>query len=146
MKSSECKRKSYRFSRRCPDLLVLAMLAPGASTLVAHGQDPQAITQQIQDLKSAMATTQAQLEQSQRQLEKMKQQLNTLELQVTQTTPTSNPAPDLAAAPAATQQNAADLAAAVDDLREQQAMQATQIATLDQTKVESESKYPVKIT
>ena len=82
MRSSECRRKSYRLSRRCSDLLVLAMLVLGASALVAQSQDPQAITQQIQDLKSAVAATQAQLEQSQRQLEQMKQQLNALEVRV----------------------------------------------------------------
>ena len=149
MKSSECKRKSHRLSRLCPDLLVLAILAPASPSLVAQTQDPQAVTQQIQDLKSAMATTQAQLEQSQRQLEQMKQQLNTLELRVAQAAPaTANSAPDVAAVPAATQPAAAakDLPAAVDDIREQQSMQATQIATHDQTKVESESRYPVKIT
>jgi len=35
---------------------------------------------------------------------------------------------------------------AVDDLRERQAIDETQIATQEQTKVESESRYPVKIT
>ena len=148
MRSSECRRKSYRLSRRCSDLLVLAMLVLGASALVAQSQDPQAITQQIQDLKSAVAATQAQLEQSQRQLEQMKQQLNALEVRVAQSGPAATSQPsDSASGSPPTQQNAAkDLATAVDDLREQQSMQAAQIATHDQTKLESESRYPFKIT
>jgi hypothetical protein len=36
--------------------------------------------------------------------------------------------------------------AAIQDIRERQAMQESQIATLEQSKVESGSKYPVKIT
>ena len=148
MTSSECKRSVYRLSRRCPDLLALAMLTSGAPVLIAQNPDVQAVAQQIQDLKSAMATTQAQLEQSQRQLEQMKQQLSTLELRVAQGGPAETTQPsDAASTSAAAQQDGAkDLAAAVDDLREQQSMQATQIATHDQIKVESESRYPVKVT
>src|SRR3569833_1966761 len=124
MKSSECKRKSHRLSRLCPDLLVLAILAPASPALVAQAQDAQAIAQQIQDLKSAMATTQAQLEQSQRQLEQMKQQLNSLEVKIGQGgTAAAAPASDAPATSPATQPDAAkDLAAAVDALREQQSM------------------------
>jgi len=148
MTSSECKPKSHRLSSRCADLLVLATLAYGTPTvLLAQNQDNQVIAQQIQDLKSAMATTQAQLEQSQRQLEQMKQQLNTLELRVAQGGPAATSQSDVATVPRTKEQDELkDLATAVDDLREQQSMQATQIATHDQAKVESESRYPVKIT
>lgn len=148
MKCVESNSKPHRLTNQFPGLLVFAMLASGAPALVAQGQDAQAITQQIQDLKSAMATTQAQLEQSQRQLEQMKQQLNSLEVKIghggaAAATQVSD-AP--ATTPATQPDTVKDLAAAVDDLREQQSMQAAQIATHDQTKVESESRYPVKIT
>jgi len=124
------------------------MLACGPSALVAQSPDPQAVAQQIQDLKAAVATTQAQLEQSQLQLEQMKQRLNALELQVAQGGyGSTTPRPDTASSPSTPRQDAVkDLAAAVDDIREQQSMQAAQIATHDQTKLESESRYPIKIT
>ena len=43
-------------------------------------------------------------------------------------------------------ETAQQLAKSVDDLREKQAVMESQIATQDQAKVESESKYPVKVT
>ena len=148
MKSSECMRNAHRLSRRYPVLLALAILTPAAAPLAAQMQESQVLAQQIQDLKSAMATTQAQLEQSQRQLDQMKQQLNTLELRVNPGGPaaTTSPAEAAASSPATPSDTVKDLAAAVDDIREQQSMQATQIATHDQTKIESESRYPVRIT
>jgi hypothetical protein len=146
MKSSECKRNAHHRSRRYPILLALALMAPAAPPLIAQTQDSPAPAQQIQDLKSAMATTQAQLEQSQRQLDQMRQQLNTLELRVAPgSAPATTPPVEAATTPAQSDP-ARDLAAAVDDIREQQSMQATQIATHDETKVESESRSPVKIT
>ncbi|MBS1806328.1 MAG: hypothetical protein JST28_23540 [Acidobacteria bacterium] len=148
MKSSECKQKVHRLSRCYPAQLALAILLPGPPALIAQTQNSEAIAQQIQDLKSAMATTQSQLQQSQRQLEQMQQQLNTLELRVAQDDKSAVNQPSSAAAvpPATEEHPAQSLASAVDELREQQSMQAAQIATHDQTKVESESRYPVKIT
>src|SRR6185503_17732471 len=148
MKCVESNSKPHRLTNQFPGLLVFAMLASGAPALVAQGQDAQVITQQIQDLKSAVAATQAQLEQSQRQLEQMKQQLNALEVRVAQSGPaaTSQPSDSASGSPPTQQDAAKDLATAVEDLREQQSMQAAQIATHDQTKLESESRYPVKIT
>ena len=148
MKSSECKSTASHRRRYRTSLPVLALLVTGSPALVAQTQDAQPVAQQIMDLKSAMAATQAQLEQSQRQLEQMKQQLNTLELRIAQGGPSSSnqPAETAAASAPSEPDSAKDLAAAVDELREQQSMQAAQIATHDQTKVESESRYPVKIT
>jgi len=147
MRSSECKPKVHR-PIRYPELLVFVIFVAGGPALVSQTQNAQAVEQQINDLKSAMATTQAQLEQSQRQLEQMKQQLNTLELRIAGGGPagTSQASAVAPASPATEQGPAEKLSAAVDDLREQQSMQASQIATQDQTKVESESRYPVKIT
>ena len=42
--------------------------------------------------------------------------------------------------------HAAQLSAAVDQIREQQSLEETQIATHEQAKVESESKYPLKLS
>src|SRR4051794_39572675 len=106
MRSCECKRRAFRLSRHCPDLLVLALLASGGRAVIAQAQDSQAMAQQIQNLKSAMANTQAQLEQSQRQLEEMKQQLNSLELKVSQAdgSASTSPVRDTVTDSASTQQ------------------------------------------
>jgi len=149
MRSCESNRRAYRLSRHCPDLLALVILATGVPALIAQDQDSQAIAQQIQNLKSAMASTQTQLEQSQRQLEQMKQELNSLELRVTRggrSAPISHRFEAVTGSALTQQEDAKNLAAAVEDLREQQSMQATQIATHDQTKVETESRFPLKIT
>jgi hypothetical protein len=97
-----------------------------------------------------MARAQAQLEQSQRQLDEMRQQLLALQRQMAQSgsavTPQESPGTSAAASSSAPQSAPPSPAAAIDDLRERQALQESEIATHEQTKVESESKYPVKIT
>lgn len=105
---------------------------------------------QIQELTDAMARTQSQLEQSQRQLDEMRKQLTELQRQMsqsagvpTQTSPDSVPSP---ATSSSSQTISPATDAAIQDIRERQEMQASQIATHEQIKVESESKYPVKIT
>jgi hypothetical protein len=115
--------------------------------IYAQATTQDSLAQQIQQLTDSMARTQAQLQQSQRQLDEMRQQLSALQRQMAQGGST---APALAG-PNATSAISSSAAqspsqAAIDDLRERQAMQESQIATHEQTKVESESKYPVKIT
>lgn len=128
-------------------LLLILIVAPGTPYVIAQDTAPLSLTQQIQQLKDAMANTQAQLEQSQRQLNGLQKQLRALEQQVGQSgsgatpAPTSNPNP-----PSAAPSETADSSAAIDDLRERQALQESQIATHEQTKIESESKFPVKVT
>lgn len=132
---------------RCRLYLLLFFIgAPGSLSVSAQDTAAQNLSQQIQELKDAMASTQAQLEQSQRQLNAMQKQLSALEQQVTQSVPAPGSPPDSSTSASAPQSEPADTAAAIDDLREQQEMQASQIATHDQTKVESESKFPVKVT
>jgi hypothetical protein len=109
----------------------------------------ESVPEQIQRLTEAMAKAQSQLEQSQQQLEELRQQLAALQRQMAQTgspvTPPTSTSPPLASS-SSVQPPPPATTAAVDDLRERQAIQESQIATHEQTKVESESKYPVKIT
>lgn len=98
----------------------------------------ESVADKVRQLTSAIQTVQAQLDSSQRQLDEMRRQLAALQAG-------SGTPPDPAAAPNA-DADAAKLAAQVDELRERQTMQESQIAVLDQTKVESESKFPVKLT
>ena len=122
-------------------LLLLTLLW---STRPLHAQvaDQQTLAQKVQQLTDAMARTQSQLEESQRQLEEMRHQLDALRLQMQEGTPSAT-----ATAPPPPSANATSTSSsAIDEIRERQAMQEAQIATHEQTKVESESKYPVKIT
>jgi hypothetical protein len=107
------------------------------TSIPLRGQTPaqQSLEKQVEQLTDTMVRAQAQLEESQRQLEEMRRQIAALKLQIAD-------ADAEAAATAAVRK----LAKEVDDIRERQAMQESQIATHEQTKVESESKYPVKLT
>ncbi len=110
----------------------------------ARGQIPPpgtgdgSVQERINTLTEAMNRVETQLEQTQRELVELRQQLASLRASAG----VSN-APD---ARSSSSTAAADLAAAVAELRETQEMQETQIATLDQSKVESASKYPIKLS
>jgi len=132
-------RPSFSWEGTSP-LLLLLLLWP-AQTVRAQDADQQALAQKVQQLTDAMARTQTQLEESQRQLEEMRRQLDALRLQMQQgasAVATTQPAPPTNAPSTSS--------SAIDDLRERQAMQEAQIATHEQTKVESASKYAVKIS
>ncbi len=113
-------------------LLIAACAANPCARAQTAGSE--ILAQQIQTLTEAMERVQAQMEQSQRELEAMRAQLSKLQRQIAQN--------EASAADAST----SSATAAVEELRERQAMDETQIATQEQTKVESESRYPVKIT
>jgi hypothetical protein len=110
-----------------------------SAQVAAPQQTPQ---QELQRLTQAVAQAQAQVEASQQQLLELKKSLAALEQRLANENPANPaPSPQLAASPAEPTPPAHD-----DDLHERQVMQASQIATLNQIKVESESKYPVKIS
>ena len=113
----------------------IALTLMAAPYMKAQTSAPADLAQQVQQLTEAMARTQAQLEQSQHQLDEMRRQLTALQQQLAKAN-SNSVSPDAAA----------QLAAQVEDLRERQAMQESQIATQQQAKVESESKYPVKLS
>lgn len=98
------------------------------------GTDP--IEQQVERLEAAMSKAQAQIEQSQHDLKEMRQQLDELQARINKGQPADSPS---STAPVATQSD-------IQEVRDRQAVDESQIATHEQTKVESESKYPVKIT
>jgi uncharacterized coiled-coil protein SlyX len=128
--------------------ILVVVLGPFAGILIAQNTNQDPLSQQIQKLTDAIAMTQAQLEQSQRQISEMQKQLKALQQQVAQsgsreTIPTS---PGSASSGSTTQSQPADTPSEIQDIRDQQAMTESQIATQEQTKIESESKYPVKIT
>lgn len=108
------------------------------STINIPSVAQESVAEQVRQLTEAMNRVQAQLEASQRQLEEMRTQLRALQA--------SEGIPAESSANQTGESDAAKLAAQVDELRERQAVQETQIAVQEQTKVESGSKFPVKVS
>jgi hypothetical protein len=122
-------------SPRTPVFGLIALACMTGPRMMSQAPTPADLAQQVEQLQQAMATTQAQLKKSQEQLDEMNRQLVALQQQLAKAQSRTT-APDAAA----------QLAAQVDELRERQAMEESQIATQQQAKVESESKYPVKLS
>ncbi len=114
-----------------------------AHVLYSQTTNRETPSEQIQRLTDSVARAQAQLDELRQQLLVLRRQME--QGGSTVTTPGS-PAATPAASPSVPDSAPLGTAAAIDDLREQQAIQGSQIATHEQSKVESESKYPVKIT
>jgi hypothetical protein len=149
------KSGARRYARRVAMPLLVAALVLPARPVLAQDAAQQGLAQKVQQLTDAMARTQALLEKSQQELQQMRAQLSDLQRQIALADPsTAAPAAEAAtttaetaAPPSEPSPDSSDsTTAAIQDLRERQAIQETEIATQEQTKVESESKYPVKIT
>ena len=97
-----------------------------------------ALTEQIGRLASAVEEQRKQLRQSQVEITALRQQIAALQGQLAAGSPAGQEDPAAAAAASLTEQVAV--------LREQQEVQHSELATHEQTKVESESKYPVRLT
>ena len=117
-------------------LMLYCALTVCISSREARAQDD--VAEKVKQLTEAMSRVQAQLNESQRQLEEMRQQLAALQ-------GTAAKAEDPTTSQTA-ESDAAKLAAQVEDLRERQSLQEAQIAVQEQTKVESESRFPVKVS
>jgi len=145
MKVSEVNRNSHsgvslRGWAAVPVAFCLAVAGPGGSAQTAQQAD---LAQRVEQLTGAMTRAQAQLERSQRDLDEMRLQMAELRREIAGggASPAVSPDP-----PAPAQETYTATSEPIQDLRERQALQESQIATQEQTKVESESKYPVKVT
>ena len=128
------------FNAGCVLALTLAVFArPCAGQTAGTSVTNSDLAQRMQKLTDAMARTQAQLQESQRELQEMRREMADLlrELQPGVAVPDS--------AQAANEQSTSSLSAAVDDLRERQQVAESQIATHEQAKVETASKYPLRL-
>jgi hypothetical protein len=94
------------------------------------------LQERIRTLTESMNRIEAQIQNSQREMEEIRQQLAALREPVGVA-----PFPSPAEPP-----GSKELADAVASIRETQGIEDTQIATLEQTKVESTSKYPLKMS
>jgi hypothetical protein len=114
----------------CRILGIAGLLCMAGLRVYSQSASDQGIRDQLKRLTDAMTHTQAEIEESQRQLQQIREQLTALQQQLAASEPAGS----------------AQLSAAVNEIREQQSMQEAQIATHEQAKVESESKYPVKLS
>lgn len=123
-------------------VLALICLFAGevASLSAQQAAAPDATAQRLDQLGAAIAQAQAQVAASQQQLEELKQQLVLLRQQTL-----AHSAQASGATQNADETSVPEAGMAIRQT-EQQAMQESEIATLDQEKVESDSKYPVKIS
>lgn len=139
--------KGKQKSAACSCSPVAASLIACAALFLVPGAEPQTqppatgepnVQERIRVLTNTLNSVQAQLEESQREIADLRRQLAGLRA--------STGASDPPQADSSSSAGTAGLAAAVAEIRQSQAMQETQIATLDQSKVESASKYPVKLS
>jgi len=127
-----CRRPAVLFVVGCRILGIVGLLCIAGPPGHSQSARDEGLHQQLQQLTDAMTRTQAKLEESQRQLQEIRSQLTELQKQLVESE----------ASPSSSTQ----LAAAVNEIREQQFMQEAQIATHEQAKIESESKFPVKLS
>ncbi len=111
--------------------LSMAILWANSQWLSAQTGTATSVPYRIQQLTDAMTRAEAQIQETQHQLEEMRRQLKDLQQQVGQNLANHQAPPS---------------SSEIEELRERQDIQQSEIATHEQTKVESESKYPVKIT
>jgi len=126
--------------------LALLVLLPGiAFAQLASGNttpSPQALQQQVDKLVAMLAQEESALKESQLRIDQLRKQVSALQADVAGVQ-SSSPATD---PPETTNDAIARLDSQVSALREQQDLQQSEIATHDQIKVESESRFPVKLT
>lgn len=129
--------------------LLVGILGISTQVVYAQATTQESLTKRVQQLTAAMARTQAQLQQSQRQLDEMRKELGELERQMARSgasTNTQSASGSSSTSSSPSQAKPESTSAAIQDIRERQAMQESQIATQAQSKVESESRYPIKVT
>jgi hypothetical protein len=113
--------------------------SPATTSMVdAHAIE---LERKLEAVSEALAVTHQQLEQSQQEMEQLRHELIEIKKQLASTS--------LAPAESLNQATATDAkatAAAIEDLQERQQTAEAQIKVHDQTKLESSSKYPLRVT
>jgi uncharacterized coiled-coil protein SlyX len=128
--------------------LLLCCLSAQACAQEVPGQPAATETteQKIDRLTAAVAQAQTQMESYQTQLLELRQQLIALRQQMAAEKPATPPATQPATANAGSAEAASGSGATLEEVRERQEIDETQIATHDATKVETQSKYPLKVS
>ena len=123
-------------------LLLFGLLSNTLCAQNGTGQATETTEQRVEHLTAVVAQAQAQMEAYQKQLLEMQAELAALHLQMAAEKAAGQPA--VAAAPSAHPE--AGTQSALDEIRERQAIEESQIATHEATKVETESKFPLKVS
>jgi uncharacterized coiled-coil protein SlyX len=124
----------------CPASLAWAQIG------AAQPAVPETTEQKIDHLTAALAQAQTQMENYQKQLLELRQLLAALQQQVAAEKAISTPARLPATANTTGTEVSAVNAVSLEEIRERQAIQESQIATHDVTKVETQSKFPLQIS
>ena len=129
-------------------LLLLCYPLPHARAQGEPGQasPPETTEQRVEHLTAAMAQAQAQMDAYQKQLVDLQRQLAELQQQMAAEKAASLPSKQAAGAGVESAEAASGTSATLDEIRERQAIEESQIATHDVTKVETDSKYPLKVS
>jgi len=102
---------------------------------------PAQLEKQMKQISAALAQTQQQIEQSQKQMQQLEQQLETLQQQMAAS---GMAVPSTAAQPATA--SAAPAAPTLEELKEHQEILDAEVKQHEQTKIESASRYPLRVT
>lgn len=121
------------------------ILSSLGTTPQIYGQTKEAAgpEQQLRQLTEAIGREESQLAASQKEISDLRRRLEALQQQLAQEH--ASESANVSTHPSNSAQ-ATSLTQTVEDLAERQAVEQSEIATHDQTKVESESKYPVKLS
>jgi hypothetical protein len=135
------RRSAWRFTwrwcgTRCA-LCCALLLFPGLSLRGQAGST--ALQAQLDSMQNRLQTAQQQIEEEHAELVELRRQIESLKRQVQPAGDTGTPAT------AASTEGAADLQEAVAELQERQAINQTEIQVHEQEKVETASKYSVKL-
>lgn len=114
---------------------VAFLLGVSAGPLRAQSATPDELAKKVQLLTEAVGKAQQQLQQSQQQISELRRQLDDVRQQIKGDAENPDPPDD-----------AERLAVQVQALKENQNVMQAEIATHEQSKVETESKYPVKLS
>ena len=116
-------------------------LAAGAALILCatpshgFGQVKEDVPAKMQQLDRAIATAEARLQESQRELDSLKEQMRSLEQQISSMAAAPEPSPLASTDPEPDARS-----------EEHESIQDSQLATLQQIKVESDSKYPLRLS
>ena len=127
-----------------PVFLVAATFACGqtAQPAASAGDSPeiryQKMEQQLQSVLSELSDARQQLQSSQQRIDQLQTHLDAVEKELSRH--------EAGGEASASEQSAAELRTAVDHLQEQDDILQSQVKVHEQTKIESSSKYPVKLS
>jgi hypothetical protein len=111
-----------------------------------ESKPPETTGQKIEQLTAALARAESQMESYQKQLLEMRNQLTALRQQMMAEKGASPTATQPSTTSSGSEESSSGLAATIAEIREHQAIEDSQIATHDVTKVETQSKYPLKVS